>query len=306
MLETKNNKPLLSVAMITYNHGLYIREAIEGVLMQQVDFDFELVISNDCSSDDTDFVIRDIVDNHSKRGIIKYFNHDSNLGMSENSKFIFNQINSKYVAICEGDDYWTDPYKLQKQVDFLEKNPDFSLCFHRVNLLEGDKFCGKCPNEPMKEVTDQLYLSSKPNYIPTLSVVFRNPEVYSEYIFSLPNPDYGLHLYNAERGKIKYFSETMGVYRKGVGVWSKQDGLKKTIKTIDSYDKLISVYQKKSKKIFDNLKKVRDSYFYYYLTQKLGYNQYSNFIRQINKEDYSRVVGLSTKVKFIIKYLLKK
>ena len=115
--------------MITYGHEKYIREAIEGVLMQECDFEVELILANDCSPDKTDEVIQDILKNHPKASWIKYLKHDKNIGMMPNFLFALNHCKGEFIAVCEGDDYWTDPLKLQKQVGFLEANPDYSICW---------------------------------------------------------------------------------------------------------------------------------------------------------------------------------
>ena len=121
---------LVSVVMITYGHEKYIRQAIEGVLMQQGDFDLELVIANDCSPDNTDAVVQDVLSHHSNAHWIRYVRHEKNIGMMPNFIFALQQAKGKYVALCEGDDYWTDPFKLQKQVDFLETNLEYVVCYH--------------------------------------------------------------------------------------------------------------------------------------------------------------------------------
>lgn len=123
--------------MITYNHAPFIAQAIEGVLMQQVNFPFELVIGEDCSTDDT----RSICVSYQQRypEIIKLRIPEHNLGMVANGKENHKACAGKYIAICEGDDYWTDPLKLQKQVDFLENHPDYSLCCHKFIILDEHK-----------------------------------------------------------------------------------------------------------------------------------------------------------------------
>lgn len=127
---------LVSVVMITYGHEKYIRQAIEGVLMQQGDFDLELVIANDCSPDNTDAVVQDVLSHHSNAHWIRYVRHEKNIGMMPNFIFALQQAKGKYIALCEGDDYWTDPCKLQKQVDFLEANPDYSICWTKYKVLK--------------------------------------------------------------------------------------------------------------------------------------------------------------------------
>lgn len=131
---------MVSVEMITYKHEAYIKQAIEGVLMQEINFEFELIISDDCSPDATQEIVQNIIENHPKGYRIKYFRHKENIGMQANGIFAFEQCLGKYIAICEGDDYWTDPLKLQKQIDFLEANLKFTFCVHRYRLfIENDK-----------------------------------------------------------------------------------------------------------------------------------------------------------------------
>lgn len=117
--------PLVSVHMITYNHALYIRKAIECVLAQKTDFPFELVIGEDCSTDGT----RDIVFDYAKRypDIIRVVATEQNVGMKRNAYRTFQACRGKYIAYCEGDDYWHHPEKLQKQADYLEKHPECGL-----------------------------------------------------------------------------------------------------------------------------------------------------------------------------------
>ena len=217
-----NQHPKVSVCMITYGHEKYIRQAIEGVLMQQFDFEVELIIANDCSPDQTDQIIQNILENHPRGCWVKYMRHDKNLGMMPNFIFAMQECQGKYIALCEGDDYWTDPLKLQKQVDFLEANSDYSVCFHKVNILqEGiikeDTITAKVPE------TTTINDLAKGNYIHTCSVVYRNNLFFElpKYFKVSPVGDYFLHLLNARYGNIKCFDEIMGVYRiHGTSVWS--------------------------------------------------------------------------------------
>jgi glycosyltransferase involved in cell wall biosynthesis len=118
-------EPLVSVHMLTYNHVSHIAEAIEGVLKQQTDFPFELVIGEDCSTDGT----RQIVMDYGRRypNVIRVITTSSNVGAFKNSKRVTDSCVGKYVAFCEGDDYWHHPLKLQKQVRFLESQPQYGL-----------------------------------------------------------------------------------------------------------------------------------------------------------------------------------
>ena len=124
---------MVSVCMITYNHESYIAQAIEGVLMQKTNFQIELVIGEDCSGDKT----REICKTYKEKypDLCKLRLQDKNIGMMDNFIENLKSCTGKYIALCEGDDYWTDPLKLQKQVDFLEQNPDYGLIFTDADHL---------------------------------------------------------------------------------------------------------------------------------------------------------------------------
>lgn len=126
----------VSVHMITYGHELYIKQAIESVLMQETNFDFELFIADDCSPDKTPEVVESILNNHPQAFRIKYHRHKKNIGMKANGLYALDQCLGKYIAFCEGDDYWTDPHKLQKQVDFLENNTNYSICWTKYLIKQ--------------------------------------------------------------------------------------------------------------------------------------------------------------------------
>lgn len=213
--------------MITYGHEKFIEEAINGVLMQECDFEVELILANDCSQDQTDAVIQNIFENHKRASWVKYIKHERNLGMMPNFIFAMQQCKGEYIALCEGDDYWTDPLKLQKQVDFLEANSDYVLCFHKVNILKTngeivDDFITKVPEN--HEIIETL--ARLGNYVHTPSVVFRNVVKEFPFEFELsPIGDYFLYMMLAEHGKLKYIEDEMAVYRYGVGVFSGKSSL---------------------------------------------------------------------------------
>jgi len=210
----ENENIMVSVCMITYNHEDYISQAIEGVLMQKTKFPIELIIGEDCSTDKT----REICVEYQQKypEIIKLQLPEKNKGMMRNFIENMQAAQGKYIALCEGDDYWTDPYKLQRQVDFLEKNEDFSICFHAVgvkkeqeNVVVNDYITRDVP-----DVTD-IYDLAQGNYIHTPSVVFRKNEEVLE-LTSSPNIfviDYVLHMFNARFGKIKKLPDIMATYR---------------------------------------------------------------------------------------------
>ncbi len=215
--------PFTSICMITYNHQNFIAEAIEGVLIQEVNFPFELIIANDASTDNTDSIINDFIKTHSKGNLIKYINQERNIGIMPNFIFALEHCKGKYIAMCEGDDYWTDKYKLQKQVDFLEANEDYAICYHEVYELEDGKLVLSKLKSAENEETYTIEDLAEYNFINTASAIFRNGLIkeFPSWFKHSPVGDYPLHMLNALHGKIKYFSEPMGVYRKhGGSTWS--------------------------------------------------------------------------------------
>ena len=125
--------PVVSVAMVTYNHERWIAESIEGVLMQKTDFPIELVIAEDCSTDTTRSIVLAYQRQHPN--VIRLLLPERNLGVQDNLQYLLAQCRGTYIAFCEGDDYWTDPAKLRKQVNLLNQNPECNLCVARCNML---------------------------------------------------------------------------------------------------------------------------------------------------------------------------
>lgn len=163
--------------MITYKHESYIKQAVEGVLIQETNFEFQLIICDDCSPDATPQIVQDLIDTHPRGYRIKYFRHDKNLGMQPNGLFALQQCKGKYVAVCEGDDFWTDPLKLQKQVDFLEANSDFVIhSGNATQLTEDIKLNGKAILNDHFDRTFQLNDFLSNNNIITCTTMFRNIE----------------------------------------------------------------------------------------------------------------------------------
>lgn len=211
------NNPEITVVMLTYNHAPYLKEAIEGVLMQKTDFDFELIICNDCSPDASEQVIQPFVDKHPE--IISYFRHKKNIGFIENQRFAFKKANGKYIAYCEGDDYWTCPNKLQFQYDFLEKNSEFVMTTARNLVLHQDS--GKITNDGKdlifenKEVVDytqETFFNERPTQ--TFTYLIRREFLDLKWINIYPNYRDLYYFYHLlEFGKGRAFNKIVGVYR---------------------------------------------------------------------------------------------
>jgi glycosyltransferase involved in cell wall biosynthesis len=223
--------PLVSVHMVTYNHEDYIAQAIESALMQKTNFDFEIIIGEDFSVDKT----REIVSNYASKypEKITALLHPYNLGGGGtiNSLNTFKACRGKYIAQLEGDDYWIDPYKLQKQVDFLEANLDYAICYHRVyeENDNGDRALDFY-NSSTEEKTYTLNDLAQGNFIHTPSVVFRNNlfDKLPQWFTSASVGDFVVHVLNARCGKIKYLPDIMAVYRvHGGGAWTTSTNISK-------------------------------------------------------------------------------
>jgi len=216
MVHTNNSgQAIVSICMITYNHELFIKDAIEGVLMQQTSFPKKLIIGEDCSSDNT----RSICEEYQKRfpHIIELLPSNRNIGMTANFIRTLQACKGKYIAICEGDDYWNDPNKIQKQVDFLDKNEDYILCHHDAIVYEES---GRgLTNDRIMNLDSEIDHTTEDlvalNRVSTLTVVFRNNFIkeYPDYFFSFITADWPLWIMLSKYGKLKYLPFIGSVYR---------------------------------------------------------------------------------------------
>ncbi len=208
----------VSVAMITYNHKLFIAQAIESVLMQQTDFAVELVIGEDCSTDGTRAIVRDYGERYPER--VRVLLPEHNLGMMLNFISVMNACSGQYVALLEGDDYWTDPSKLQKQADFLDAHPGCAICFHNVTVVpeDGSRLPWLyCP--PDQKAISTLEDVLRSNFLPTRAVVFRRGLFgeFPSWYHTMGIGDWPHNILNAAHGDIGYLDGVMAVYRKHKG-----------------------------------------------------------------------------------------
>ena len=218
---SKDTRVLVNVCLLAYNHKNYISQCIDSVLMQKTDFPFEIVLGEDESADGTREICMQYASKYpdmirlflrSRKDVI-YINGSATgrFNLAESLK----ACRGKYTALLEGDDYWTDPLKLQKQVDFLEANPLYSTCFHRVTEFDEISLNEKIiPDGPLSQTMKLNDLLGGNNFIPTNSCVFWNfSSPLPSWFYLTPFGDYGLHLINAKRGDIGFIDEVMGVYR---------------------------------------------------------------------------------------------
>jgi glycosyltransferase involved in cell wall biosynthesis len=223
--------PFISVCITTYNHEKFIEQTLEGVFMQKINYPVEVILYNDASSDRSDEIIRELIKDKTN---VSYISQRKNKGISGNFTDSIKEAKGKYVAVLDGDDYWIDEHKLQKQIDFLESHPEYAACFTDTLVK----------NEVNERLTEQGALKSKHKrnislgnladggfWIPTSTFAFRNelltkpiPVIYQK----IKMVDIFLFYLILEKGNLAFLDEVTAVYRKhDSGEWSGLDHLEK-------------------------------------------------------------------------------
>ncbi len=249
-------KPLVSVCIITYNHEKYISEAIESVLMQKTDFPFDIIIHDDASNDNTAQLVKEYAEKHKQIKTIFQKENKYSKGYKPLVEYIFPICEGKYIAICEGDDYWTDPYKLQKQVDFLEANDDYIITYHNAKIInENNEIVNnsKLTNNLKKDFSQEELI--KGTMILTLTMCFKNViREFPEELFKVKNGDKFLTSLLGNFGKGKYQSEIEdAVYRKhGASIWSSLEKVKQVFYNGDTRAWLSRYYNRIGKMSYAN------------------------------------------------------
>jgi len=218
---------LVSITCITYNHEKYIAQAIESFLMQETDFDYEVLIHDDASTDGTADIIREYESRYPD--IIKPIYQTENQyskGLRIGTVYNLPRAQGKYIAICEGDDYWLDPFKLQKQIDYMEDHPECSMCAHAVKVVKDDNQAAVRFIEPYHEnceVPVEDIITGGGGFIGINSIVYPRECMVSppDFFLRAPVGDVPLQLYLATQGRVYYLNEAMSAYRIGVaGSWT--------------------------------------------------------------------------------------
>lgn len=233
----------VSVMMITYNHEKFIRQALDSILMQKTDFDYEIVIGEDCSTDNTREIIMEYYNKFPNK--IKLFFPKKNVGIMKNFLTTYSMCTGDYIAFIEGDDYWTSPVKLQTQFDYLQSHPDFSMCFCKVERVYESL---QIPSDEFPLIDGNQVISAKQiienNIIPHVTVMAKNypmselPPIFNE-ISTIG--DLTMHLTRAKLGNVGFIDQAMAAYRIHQGGVSHAPSekwfleLKKIYEFMDSY-----------------------------------------------------------------------
>jgi glycosyltransferase involved in cell wall biosynthesis len=261
------NEITVSVLVMTYNHRSFIHQALDSVLEQQASFNYEILISEDCSTDGTREIVQEYQQRHPEtvRLLLSERNIRSNAVVVRGIE----AARGRYVALLDGDDYWTSPLKLQKQVDFLDSHPECSLCFHNATVVsdrEGFQPWNWTPaGHPQNSTLEDLWMG---NFIATCSTMFRKgliDKVPAWYNAMFPITDWPLHLLNAEHGKIGYIDEVMGAYRYHEG------GYYSPLSQAQKLDKTLAFYRTMNANLdyrYDAIIKVAISKYFYEWTEE--------------------------------------
>lgn len=213
--------PLVSVCIITFNHQDYIKECIEGALIQNTNFPFEIVIGDDASDDLTESICTSYYEDFPNK--IKYFRNEINVGMNRNWVETILRCDGKYIALCEGDDYWTDPFKLQKQVDVLENNFKIIACHHWQKYAvkrNGDYITLKAPIKNVGYLpnieSNVIEIFRNKLRIKTRTIMFRNVidrDFFPSWFYEVSFVDVPLSFLLGKLGSFGFLDEEMAIYR---------------------------------------------------------------------------------------------
>lgn len=240
--------PLISVIVISYNQEKFIAECLQGIFAQKGNFNVELIISDDASQDTTREIIQDYVKSFGELITVKIISPDHNVGMTRNFQRSLTACTGDFIAVCEGDDYWLNPWKLQKQVRFLQDNPDHAICFNRIymRVQDTEEFSVYEPNTKFDGNVFDTRDLVKEYFIDNLSCcmyVARHKEKINEDIFDLYIAEWMFNIYYSQFGRVGCVEEFMSVYRKyDDDIWFTADShknVKKLYGYLTIYDKYI-------------------------------------------------------------------
>lgn len=288
-------QPLVSISCLTYNHAPFIRDALEGFLMQETTFPVEILIHDDASTDGTVEIIREYKDRFSKL-IFPIYQSENQFSQGVRgmmARFNFPRARGKYIALCEGDDYWTDPLKLQKQVDFLETNPGYSGASHQAHMMfvdEPDRSPSLFQEHNITDIETHHLLDGR--LFHTASLIFRSEIIKNN---SLPSNitagDRALFFLLTAFGKIRYSNDVMCYYRKhsgGMSSWITTEMLEKDLKIVPwiskinpsfpshQYSRFLHLVALRYPKTLSVSKVIKHSIFYIYHSLFSGPNKFQD------------------------------
>jgi len=309
---TYSEPPLLTVASITYNHENYISEALDGMLMQETDFPFEIIVHDDCSTDNTVNILKEYAGKYPK--IIKLILQKENQHSKgiKTISLVFEKAVGKYIAICEGDDYWTDPKKLQIQLDEMRKIKNCQMSFHSAidkweDNSRKDEITTKQADGNKLFSANEIVLGGG-GFCPTASLMFEKeavenlPDWYEKALFG----DYFLQVFGSLKGGALYIDRPMSVYRRNTpGSWTntmqdlevREERFEKMMVSLDDLDRYLD------KQFHSEIIKIKSDW---YLTLALEYLKNNNFEKFNKAVTQSYRLAVKTSKKLLLSFYLRK
>jgi len=297
--------PKVSIVTITWGHELFIEESLKSFFEQEYNGPIEIIIANDNSPDNSHQIIQSFINrtNIPSNIEIKYTKHSKNKGMMGNFVWAIEEATGKYIALCEGDDYWIDKEKIKKQVLFLEENPEYVINFNQVNIMDNQtKNIKKShPNINESKPINQIELAKK-NIITTPTCMFRNQfKKLPDWFLECSIGDYPLYLYLTNFGKAYFTSYPSAIYRDEVGTFSTLSNYKRELNTKNTLEILINKGDFKED-VINVIKKQINLFYFYIFTNSTDNNKYLNLL--LGKVDFDNL-PFKTRIKILIKSLLK-
>ncbi len=295
---------LVSINCITYNHEKYIGQAIESFLSQETNFNYEIIIGDDCSTDNTKKIVEEYVEKYPNK--IRLITDVKNVGARNNEIRIHNASRGKYIAICEGDDYWIDNKKLQKQIDYMEKNQECTLCFHNAKKFDdvAQEYCGLMIDSKFKsmEIGEEKFLELQ--FIPTASTVYRKEakENFPNWYMNAIVGDLPSHLILIDRGYAYYIDEIMSAYRVNninsvMNQWKlKHNSIEKKVEHFKKYIYIFDEFNKYTNYKYDELMKreiFRQEFLMYSIQgnyKKVKEPKYKEFWNELSNKSKLKVI----------------
>jgi glycosyltransferase involved in cell wall biosynthesis len=298
----EQEKIKVSVCMIAYNQEDYISEAIESILMQKTDFPVELIIGDDHSKDRTGEICARYAARYPDK--IKYHYREPNLGMMPNFIRTLSECDGKYIALCEGDDFWTDENKLRQQVDFMEAHPEVSLCCHNHSVLADGEMIHLNEDiaEDVKILETRDYMRDP--FFHTSSYFFRReaqPAPYPDWYRDVLAGDHFLVLFLSMKGKIGYLNRSMSVFRNH---GSSVSFTRRALEIKQNFVRHLEIFDEYSDREFETeIREVINRWNLIYQVYEPGYVKRLAYLGQnigFYLQNFRKVGG----VKLLVKYLL--
>ncbi|MBD5447561.1 MAG: glycosyltransferase [Treponema sp.] len=290
------NNLLFSVCVITYNQEKYISQALDSILNQEHGFPYEIVIGDDCSSDNTQYIIEEYAQKYSD--IIRPIYNTKNLGIIKNYFNVIGHCSGKYIMECAGDDWWL-PGKVKKQIDFMEANPDVGMCYGKAQIYKNGKKTSGSFGEKRESFKELLY---KGNVIPAVTVCFRR-EIYEHYANEIEPEkqnwlmeDYPMWLYFAHESKVKFLNTVSAAYRVLENSASHSTDIQKKLSFAKSSYELRLFFAgryKESLPVWDEEKELFNIYYYQLLdsyTHKKAAFFYDSYLNLHKKSMRERII----------------